>query len=73
MQALDLAFIEEANGPTMVVELENLSRAFNFDLSELKKSGGFSESTFTRWASSKRHPRRSSRMKIRSFIESFVS
>ena len=68
MQVLDLTFIDKANGPTLVAGLENLSTVFKFDLEDLKKNAGLSESTFSRWLSCKRYPRRSSRIKIKEYL-----
>lgn len=72
MQVSDLTFIDKANGPKLVAGLENLSINFKFDLSDLKKKAGLSESTFSRWLSSKRSPRRSTRLKIKSCLNSML-
>ena len=68
MQAVDLTFIDKANGPNLVAGLENLSKIFKFDLEDLNKNAGPSESTFNRWLSCKRYPRRSSRLKIKEYL-----
>ncbi|MFK7825780.1 MAG: hypothetical protein AB8G05_16625 [Oligoflexales bacterium] len=64
MQVLDLTFIDKANGSNLVTGLENLSIAFKFNLSDLRKKVGLSESTFSRWLSDKRYPSSNSRLKI---------
>ena len=72
MQVLDLTFIDKANGPSLVAGLENLSKTFEFDLADLKKNAGLSESTFNRWLSCKRYPRRSTRIKIKSCLNNML-
>ena len=71
MQAFDIQFIEKADGPKLVEGLEYMAVIFDFELSELKKKAGFADSTFNRWASAMRKPRRSSRQKIKSFVNQF--
>lgn len=73
MQTLDLSFIDKANGRRMILGLQELARIFKFDLADLKKSAGFSDSTFSRWFTRKRTPRRSSRLKIKEYVRGKVS
>ena len=72
MQAFDIQFIEKADGPKLVEGLERMARVFKFDLSELRKNAGFSESTFNRWLNSKRRPSHNSRMKIKFGLNSVL-
>ena len=69
---MDLSFIDKANGPSLVIGLEELAAQLNFTISDLKKQLGIRESTLNRWLNLKRSPRRSSWMKIKSYLNSML-
>lgn len=69
MEALDLSFIDYADGPNLVIGIDRLAYELNFDFEDLRKNLGFSRSTISRWCSATRTPRKSSREKICEYVK----